>query len=77
MPSFLLALLAPVSQEQHIDSSFLAPEPFDRADHGSTTPPPPIGHPPALTRMATVGNIPQKNSEQFEFVSSKTKLSVY
>ena len=51
------------------NSGFLARERFDSDDHGSTTPPPPIGHPPALTRMTTVGNIPQNTFEQFEFVS--------
>jgi hypothetical protein len=38
---------------------------------GSTTPPPLTGHPPALKRMATVGNIPQPgagvDSEAFEY----------
>ncbi|TVY44320.1 Translation initiation factor eIF-2B subunit alpha [Lachnellula subtilissima] len=42
---------------------------------GSTTPPPSTGHPPALTRMATVGNVPQVGeSKDFDIVETYHRL---
>ncbi|CAG8974890.1 hypothetical protein HYALB_00006673 [Hymenoscyphus albidus] len=41
---------------------------------GSTTPPPLAGHPPALTRMATVGNIPQGTKAPFDIVQTYHRL---
>ncbi|TVY24550.1 Translation initiation factor eIF-2B subunit alpha [Lachnellula hyalina] len=42
---------------------------------GSTTPPPLTGHPPAFTRMATVGNVPQAGeSKDFDIVETYHRL---
>ncbi|CAG8954767.1 hypothetical protein HYFRA_00004692 [Hymenoscyphus fraxineus] len=41
---------------------------------GTTTPPPLAGHPPALRRMATVGNIPQGTKAPFDIVQTYHRL---
>ncbi|XMA17992.1 hypothetical protein WAI453_010783 [Rhynchosporium graminicola] len=51
--------------------SAFASRPFE----GSTTPPPLAGNPPALTRMASLGNIPQRdNSKQFDIVETYNRF---
>jgi len=46
-----------------------------RTFEGSTTPPPLAGHPPALTRMASLGNIPQSDkSKSFDIVETYNRL---
>ncbi|ESZ95372.1 putative Translation initiation factor eIF-2B subunit alpha [Sclerotinia borealis F-4128] len=50
-------------------------EPATPFFEGSTTPPPLFGHPPALNKMASTGNIPQrKDSKDFDIVETYQRL---
>ncbi|KAI9052970.1 hypothetical protein LZ554_003241 [Drepanopeziza brunnea f. sp. 'monogermtubi'] len=49
----------------------IVPRPFE----GSTTPPPLYGHPPALNRMASLGNVPQYGiAKSFDIVETYKRL---